>query len=256
MNRYVTISADDGHPTDLRTADLLDKYGLAATFYIPANNPERPVMDAAQIREISERFEVGGHTLNHMPLRALPPAKAWSEINEGKTWLENALGRAVVSFCYPFGKFDVRTAALVKQAGFIGARTCLLNLCEFPRNPFFWGVSTHAGPHSKYIQLRHALLEQNFAGARNFFQTYKGSTDWQQHFLYALDHVESNGGIAHLYLHSWEIAGAGDWGKLESIFKSIRKRNSLMSVTNGALFGRRCVPSLPAQGAEQIEPAS
>ena len=30
--KYVTISVDDGHPTDLRTVDLLHKYGLKATF--------------------------------------------------------------------------------------------------------------------------------------------------------------------------------------------------------------------------------
>jgi peptidoglycan/xylan/chitin deacetylase (PgdA/CDA1 family) len=236
MDRYVTISVDDGHPTDLRTSDLLDKYGLGATFYVPASNPERPVMSAAQIREISERFEVEGHTMNHVPLRFLPRAKARSEVNEGKTWLENPLGRRVISFCYPRGKFNVRTAALVKQAGFIGARTCLLNLCEFPRNPFFWGVSTHAAPHSRYIQLRHALLEQNFKGAWNFFHIHKGSSVWQSHFLSALDYVEAHRGIAHLYLHSWEIDKAEDWGKLESIFQSIHERNSLSRVTNGTLF--------------------
>jgi hypothetical protein len=186
MDRYVTISVDDGHPTDLRTADLLDKYGLGAIFYIPASNP--------------------------------------------------VLGRRVISFCYPRGKFNVRTAALVKQAGFIGARTCLLNLCEFPRNPFFWGVSTHAAPHSRYIQLRLALLEQNFKGAWNFFHIHKGSSVWQSHFLSALDYVEAHCGIAHLYLHSWEIDKAEDWGKLESIFQSIQERNSLSRVTNGTLF--------------------
>ena len=236
MDRYVTISIDDGHPTDLRTADLLHKYELAATFYIPATNPERPVMGAAQIRQISQRFEVGGHTMNHVTLTFLHRARAWSEINDGRIWLENVLGHRVISFCYPRGKFNVRSAALVKQAGFLGARTCLLNLNGFPRTPFFWGVSTYASPCSKLVQVRHALLERNFLGALNFFHTYKGSTEWSQHFLYALDHVETHGGIAHLYLHSWEIAEAGEWGKLESIFKSIYKRHSLSRVTNGGLF--------------------
>lgn len=236
MDRYVTISVDDGHPTDLRTADLLDNYGLSATFYIPASNPERLVMGVAQIREISRRFEVGGHTMNHVPLKSLPRAKAWSEINDSKIWLENVVGHRVISFCYPRGKFNARTAALVKQAGFLGARTCLLNRTDFPRTPFSWGVSTHASPYSRLIQVRHALLEQNFIGARNFFHTYKGSTEWPQHFLYALDHVEAHGGIAHLYLHSWEIAEAGNWGKLEAIFSSICNRDSLSKVTNGTLF--------------------
>jgi peptidoglycan/xylan/chitin deacetylase (PgdA/CDA1 family) len=236
MDQYVTISVDDGHPTDLRTADLLDKYGLAATFYIPGRNPERPVMRTAEIREISTRFEIGGHTMNHVTLNVLPRAKAWSEISEGKTWLEDVLGRRVISFCYPRGKFNARIAALAKEAGFMGARTCLLNLNDFPQAPFFWGVSTHASSYSKFIQVRHAMLEQNFIGVRNFFNTYKGSTAWQQHFLYALDYVEAHGGIAHLYLHSWEIAEAGEWEKLEFIFESICKRHSLRRVSNGALF--------------------
>ena len=47
--RFVTISVDDGDPRDFRTAELLDKYGLKATFYIPSRNPERPVMAESQI---------------------------------------------------------------------------------------------------------------------------------------------------------------------------------------------------------------
>jgi peptidoglycan/xylan/chitin deacetylase (PgdA/CDA1 family) len=220
----------------MRTAGLLDKYGLAATFYIPASNPERRLVGRAEIQEISQRFEVGAHTMNHVPLKSLPRAKAWSEINDSKIWLENVLGRRVVSFCYPRGKFNSSIATLVKRAGFLGARTCLLNRNDFPRSPFSWGVSTHAHPYSKLVQVRHALLERNFIGVRNFFRTYKGAVEWPQHFLYALDSVEAQGGIAHLYLHSWEIAAANKWEELECIFRTICERDSLSRVTNGALF--------------------
>ena len=107
------------------------------------------------------------------------------------------------------GKFNASTPALVKRAGFEGARTCLFNLHSFPRNPFLWGVSTHAYSHSKAIQYRHAALEGNFLGMVNFVRTYNSKTDWQEHFLSGLDHIEQHGGIAHLYLHSWEI---DKWG--------------------------------------------
>lgn len=236
MNRYVTISVDDGHPTDLRTAELLAKYGLLATFYIPRENPERSVLGSAQIREIARRFEVGAHTVHHVPLARLPRERAWWEINESKIWLENVVGGRVISFCYPRGKFTARTSALVKQAGFLGARTCFLNVNEFPRDPFYWGASTQACRHSKFIQVRHALLEQNFKGAWNFFCIHKGYTEWQSHFLSALDYVEAHGGIAHLYLHSWEIDKAEEWEKLESMFQTIHERNNLSRVTNGTLF--------------------
>jgi peptidoglycan/xylan/chitin deacetylase (PgdA/CDA1 family) len=234
-SRYITVSVDDGYPADSRAADLLNKYGLQATFYIPARNPEHPVMAAGQIRELSRGFEIGGHTYNHAALKSLSTENAWEEIYDGKRWLEDLLGEPVVSFCYPQGKFNRKTPVLVKQAGFLGGRTCLFNLHTFPRDPFLWGLSTHACGHSKFIQTRHALLERNFAGVRNFFLDYKGATDWPTHFFRGLDYVEKHGGIAHLYFHSWEIEDLGDWERLESALQAATQRH-FTSVTNGALF--------------------
>src|SRR5579862_1019208 len=82
--KYVTISIDDGDPSDLRTVDLLSKYGLQATFYIPGSNAEREVMNAAQIREIDRRFEVGSHTLHHVRLHRLPEHECLREIVDGR----------------------------------------------------------------------------------------------------------------------------------------------------------------------------
>src|ERR1035437_1451077 len=100
-DRYLTISIDDGHVMDLRTAELLSKYGLQATFYIPARNPERPVMSEVQIRELASAFEIGAHTLNHVPLKSLPESQAWAEISGSKQWVEDTIGKPAVSFCYP-----------------------------------------------------------------------------------------------------------------------------------------------------------
>src|SRR5260370_16682083 len=131
--------------------------------------------------------------------------------------MEDVLGEPLISFCYPGGKFDRKSIALVQRAGFLGARTCLLNLHSFPRNPFLWGVSTHACWHSRVVQIRHALLERNFLGAYNFFQTYKGATDWEIQFLLPLHYVLPHRGIAHIYLHSWEVDANGQWQKLEPV---------------------------------------
>jgi peptidoglycan/xylan/chitin deacetylase (PgdA/CDA1 family) len=233
--RYVSISVDDGYPEDFRAAELLQKYGLQGTFYIPARNPEHAVIAPSQIRELSQRFEIGAHTYNHVPLKALPDDRAYSEILSGKKWLEDVLGESVVSFCYPKGKFNRHTPGLVKRAGFLGARTCLFNLHTFPRNPFLWGLSTHAGDHSGLIQVRHALLEGNLEGCRNFFTVYKAATDWQTHFVNGLNHVAGHGGIAHLYFHSWEISETQQWSELEFALRMIAQ-HEFTSVTNGGLF--------------------
>jgi len=113
----------------------------------------------------------------------------------------------------------------------------MYNLHEFPADPFFWGVSTQAYSHSHTVQMRHAILERNFTGAWNYWNIYKGNRSWQQHFLCALDHVVEHGGIAHLYMHSWEIDQLAQWEILESVFASIADWPSLVRVTNGELFG-------------------
>jgi hypothetical protein len=78
-------------------------------------------------------------------------------------------------------------------------------------------------------------VEGNFLGVLNFVRTYSCATDWQEQFLRGLDHIEQNGGIAHLYLHSWEIDELGQWDRLENVFATVSRRN-LTKLTNGALF--------------------
>ena len=193
LDRYLTFSVDDGAPQDLRTAELLDELGLVATFYVPARNPDRPLLDRTSIRELARRFEVGGHSFSHRRLKGLPEAEIHAEVADGKAWIEETIGEQVVSFCYPLGKFDSRVAAVVQQCGFLGARTCFFNLIDWPADLFLLGLSTHAYSHSAPIQLRHALLERNFAGIWNYSTLFRLCRDWEQHFTLALDHVQAHG---------------------------------------------------------------
>jgi hypothetical protein len=86
------------------------------------------------------------------------------------------------------------------------------------------------------VQVRHALLEKNVSGAWNFIKMYKATTDWLQHFLTALRHVNAHGGVAHLFLHSWEIDAKQDWHRLEAAFEAASGMKSLRKVTNGEIF--------------------
>jgi len=233
---YITISVDDGHPTDLRTADLLEALDLRATFYIPASNPERPVMSHEEIRRVAGRFEVGGHTMHHRPLTGTGTEDSQREIVDSKAWLEDIAEGPVRSFCYPQGKFNARLARQVEAAGFDCGRTCMLNLTERPSNPYTWGVSTQAASHSRQIQVRHAAIERNWAGLANYARIFRGAVDWEDHFTRAAAHVASNGGIAHLFLHSWEIDRYDSWDKLRRLLSNVRDSYSLVSVTNGELF--------------------
>lgn len=241
--RYLTISVDDGHPTDSRTAELLQAFGLRATFYVPATNPERPLLSLAALREIASAFEVGGHSYGHRPLAGLRDDEARREIRDGTQWLEDRVGHGVESFCYPMGKVGPTTPRLVREAGLVGARTCMLNLTELPTDPYRAGVSTQGRWYARHVQLRHALLQRNLRGAANYLTVHHLARDWAFHFAAALTWVQHNGGVAHLYLHSWEIDANDDWARLRAVLGYASRVDGLTRVTNGELF-RRCTPGV------------
>jgi peptidoglycan/xylan/chitin deacetylase (PgdA/CDA1 family) len=67
--------------------------------------------------------EIGGHTSNHPALPNLPAAAQLSEIGKNKSFLEEVVGRKIVSFSYPNGSYSRETMTLVQQAGFQSACT-------------------------------------------------------------------------------------------------------------------------------------
>ncbi len=117
----VTTSWDDGHVLDARLAEMLAARGLRATFYIAPENIEFPasqLISPSGLRDLAERFEIGGHTLRHRRLTTLTLDEADAEIRDGKARVEELVSRPVTSFCYPGGRYRPEHAALAKQAGF------------------------------------------------------------------------------------------------------------------------------------------
>jgi peptidoglycan/xylan/chitin deacetylase (PgdA/CDA1 family) len=241
-----TISVDDGHVTDLRTAELLARYGLKGTFYVSPKNPERAVMSKEDIRQINRYFEIGSHGVNHRVLTGLADDELRNEVYGGKKWLEDVLGGPVMSFCYPRGKHDSRVARIVKEASFAGARTSMLNVIDAPSDPFRWGVTTQAYSHSTGVQVRHALLEANFTGLGHFVLAAHMASDWEQNLFRLIDRIAERGhGIAHLFLHSWEVDELRQWDKLDRVLAAVSSRKEFAPCTNGELFAQWWPASAP-----------
>jgi peptidoglycan/xylan/chitin deacetylase (PgdA/CDA1 family) len=68
-------------------------------------------------------MEIGSHGIDHAVLTGLPPEEAWREISESKRMLEEKLGAAVTSFCYPKGCYDRSHRDMVARAGYRTACT-------------------------------------------------------------------------------------------------------------------------------------
>ncbi len=88
----------------------------------PARAARFLTLDRAGLRQLAAAgMSVGAHTLSHPILARASDDLAWQEISESRSVLENALGRTVWAFAYPFGTAATvtrRDLKLAEQAGF------------------------------------------------------------------------------------------------------------------------------------------
>jgi peptidoglycan/xylan/chitin deacetylase (PgdA/CDA1 family) len=156
---YITTSWDDGHPLDLRVAELLTKYGLRGTFYVP-KTAEHGTMTAAEIRELGRAFELGGHTLHHVVLTSATEQQAGQEIAGSKSWLEDSTGSPCLLFCPPKGRYAGRHLEMIRAAGYLGLRSSEQGSLDFPRRQaglLLMPTTLQAHPHRLLDLARNAI---------------------------------------------------------------------------------------------------
>lgn len=238
-NFVMTTSWDDGHPLDWRVADLLAKYCLAGTFYVPRTS-QRAVMDRLRIRELSKSFEIGAHTLDHIPIDRLCDATASAQLFGSREWIEELTGRTCAVFCFPGGKFKTRQLRLVRQAGFRAARTVeLLSVARPFRVSGLYVIPTtiQIFPHGLCAYARNAA-KRLFAAQFVNLQAAIQSKGWISLAEEMLKRAIESGGVFHVWGHSWEIEEQGGWKNLEVLLKMMSScRGRSLSVTNGELCG-------------------
>jgi peptidoglycan/xylan/chitin deacetylase (PgdA/CDA1 family) len=82
------------------------------------------LMTAAQIRQWARAgMEIGAHTKTHCKLPQMSDADAAREISGCKAELTDLVGEPVDHFCYPYGFYEARHAAMAQDAGYQSATT-------------------------------------------------------------------------------------------------------------------------------------
>ena len=229
----VTTSWDDGHSLDVRLAELLDKYGLRGTFYVPLRHEGHAVMSNNEICYIQKKgMEIGAHTLTHPVLTKLHPTSLIKELTKGKELLEDILGKPVLSFCYPKGKFNNVVRSLVIEAGYKLARTTVSFRMERNFDPFCMPVTFQLFPHGFAVHIKHALKYLNLKGIANWFEVLKMESNLVSLSNMAFNHVLQHGGVFHVWGHTWEIEQTGLWNLFEEILEHIANRQGVYYLTN------------------------
>lgn len=110
-------------PTDEaeHLADVLAEWsGVARNAYLedhPVTAPELARLAAM------EKIEIGGHSVTHPRLAALPPKQRLAEMRDSRILLQEMTGREIRTFAYPYGSECAETAQLAAEAGYVAACT-------------------------------------------------------------------------------------------------------------------------------------
>ena len=138
VGKVVGLTFDDGYCNNLHHAlPVLQDCGFTATCYVMSQLlgktnvwdlsngvKQADLMSPAQIRVWSQAgMEIGAHTQTHCQLTSLSDEDALREISACKAELGEILGESVEHFCYPYGFYEARHAAMAKAAGYQSATT-------------------------------------------------------------------------------------------------------------------------------------
>ena len=225
MGAVFTFSVDDGHPLDIKLADLLGKHGLRGTFYVPIHNSEgRPTMTGCQLRTVGQHFEVGSHTIDHRYLRGVGHGEAWRQILGGKAQLEDLLGQAVPGFCYPGGQYSRAHLRLVQRAGFVYARTTT-NLClDTGHSQFELPTTIQFYPHAQSVYWRNFAKAGQWRRRHTALRLAVRNADWIERIHALFDYALLTNGTFHLWTHSYEIEQLGAWHALDHFFQRVAQQ--------------------------------
>jgi peptidoglycan-N-acetylglucosamine deacetylase len=228
----VTTSWDDGSVLDLKLGELLTKYGIKGTFYIPNFSRRVTSLQKDEITELSKSHEIGGHTITHPHLTMILQSEAKTEIEGSKLYLEAILGKHIRMFSYPFGEFNDDVKNIIKGCGYIGARTVKFNGFADTCDPYEFGVTMVAANPRRDAA--------NEASLRAMGVAKEALTDWEVKAKALFDVALVKGGVWHLWGHSWEIDEHNSWERLDRVLNYISHRKGVLYATNGETIDAGC----------------
>ena len=136
LNKNITkkkfiITFDDGYENLITNVfPVLKKLEFSATCFVVTNMLNKynvwdenrsdykkmKLMNIDQIYEwVSNGFEIGSHTKDHLNLTSLDINKKKEQIIDSKNFINQSLGIKITSFAYPFGSFDDETIKIVQE---------------------------------------------------------------------------------------------------------------------------------------------
>ena len=129
----IIITFDDGYESIYQNAlPVLEKYNFKSVIFVvsefignynlweavPFQQKYKHISKEHLTKILEKGHEIGSHSKNHFYLPALGKNTLKDEIAGSKNDLENIINGEVVSFCYPYGRSNIKIKNLVREAGY------------------------------------------------------------------------------------------------------------------------------------------
>jgi len=218
--KYFTLSYDDNGPTDRRFVEMLNYYGLKATFNINSGyTPEKKDLENRvgfeEFATVYAGHEIASHGFYHGRYSEMTNEEIEKDIVDDIKKLESVAGYKIKGFAYPYGTYNDFTVDVLRKNGIVYARTCnSLGDFSVPKNPL---EATNTCHHS---------WDQLPAKIEEFIHAEPKDDDM---LLYVWGHTHE-----FKYVNSER----NSWEWIEKIFKMISGRADIEYVTNIQFFER------------------
>lgn len=217
----ITTSWDDGRVYDRRIVAAFNEWGLKGTFNLsssfltrtgkPAPADSTGNIDVCEVASLYAGHEVAVHGLTHPWLARLDQTQIAHEILEDRKALEDLVGYPVRGMAYPFGNYDDRVIAVLRQCGIVYSRTVEnRDPCFPPAEPLAWPATMHM------YNSQPTPLPQRFE-------------EWYTRGW-------SAGQVFFVWGHSYEFADRKDWDSLPKLFAPMAGKSDAWYCTNIELF--------------------
>ncbi|MDR1445841.1 MAG: polysaccharide deacetylase family protein [Treponema sp.] len=218
--KALTLSYDDGVEQDRRLVEILNRYGIKATFNINSGiqtgantwqNRKLLVrrMNVAGLPALYAGHEVALHSLTHPHLENLDEESIRNELEQDKLNLERIFGKKVQGMAYPYGTFNDTVVRIVRECGLRYARGI---------------VSTLGFDISADLLRFQPTCHHNDEKLMTLAESFINSKPEEPQLFY-------------LWGHSYEFEAENNWRIIEEFCKIISGRADIAYCTNAEAFG-------------------
>lgn len=217
--KAITFSYDDGVTQDIRLIEILDKYGIRATFNLNSGlfgtehtlNRQGVVVrhdkvPPSEVAKIYRAHEVSAHTLTHPHLTGLCEDEIIRQVERDRLALSDMVGYEVVGMAYPGGGFqnsDRVERVIRNHTGIKYARTISL--------------SYSFNPTENLYRYKPTAFHLDFADLYHLADEFFGSDE---------------GGVFYIWGHSYEFDIRDTWDEFEKFCAYISRRPDVFYGTN------------------------